>query len=72
MTDYSAHLYPALDHKIASKLEALTVTELQDSARQLDLILEPLTRAQRRSPKWLYVAKQLEGIKARIDYLVAR
>jgi hypothetical protein len=73
VTDYPAHSYPPIsDGNIASKLEALTVTELQDSARQLELILEPLTRTQRRSPKWLYVAKQLEGIKIRIDYLVTR
>jgi HPt (histidine-containing phosphotransfer) domain-containing protein len=72
VTDYPAHLYPAFDHKISSKLEALTVTELQDSARQLELILEPLTRTQLRSDKWRYVAKQLEGIKIRIDYLVTR
>ena len=73
MTDYPAHSYPPrFDGNIASKLEALTVTELQDSARQLELILEPLTRTQLRSPKWAYVAKQLEGIKIRIDYLVTR
>lgn len=72
MTDYPLGHYPAFDSNIVSKLEALTVTELQDSARQLELILEPLTRTQRRSPKWQYVTKQLEGIKIRIDYLVSR
>ena len=73
MTDYPPFQHPYFDHqKLGHKLEALTVTELQDSARQLELILEPLTRTQLRSPKWAYVAKQLEGIKIRIDYLVSR